>query len=71
MVENPPEEGLKDCPFRTGNCIASNCMIWIGKHDRAKNEDVGHCAMVKTHQSLIAIETILTIFANREKENIL
>lgn len=62
MVENPTREGLRDCPFRTGNCIASNCMIWIGKHNRNLDEDIGHCAIVKTHQSLIAIETILTVF---------
>jgi hypothetical protein len=61
VVENPLKEGLRYCPFRTGNRIASDCMIWIGKHDRTLNEDVGHCAIVKTHQMLAAMETLLTL----------
>ncbi len=62
MVEKSSSRELKDCPFRAGNCIASDCMIWIDTFDLAQNEAIGHCATVKAHQSLITMETILTIF---------
>ncbi len=48
MSETLRENSARDCPFRDGNCIGRECMLWIGKFDEETKEHVGHCVLVKS-----------------------